>query len=107
MNEILIFCMADSPDLARRIGTHLVENRLAACANILPGVRSIYRWEGKICDEEETLVLIKSTAERFEEIRMAIKSIHSYQVPEIIAVSLAAGDAEYLSWLRRNVDLQP
>ena len=103
MSEILIMCTADTPDLAHRIGTKLVESRLAACVNILPGIRSIYRWEGKICNDGEVLLLIKSTAWRFEEIRAFIRGIHSYQVPEIIAVPITAGDADYLNWLRQNV----
>jgi periplasmic divalent cation tolerance protein len=102
MSEILVLCTADTPDLAQRIGSMLVESSLAACVSILPGIRSIYRWQGKICNEGEVLLLIKSTAGRFEEICASIRGIHSYQVPEIIAVPITAGDADYLNWLRQN-----
>lgn len=100
MNEILVLCTTDTPELARRIAQALVEAREAACVNIVPGLRSIYLWQGETCDEQECLLLIKSTAEEFEAVRARIRLLHTYKVPEIIAVPIAAGDPAYLAWLR-------
>jgi len=100
MAEILVLTTADSSELAARIATELVEAREAACVNIVPGVRSIYRWEGKVCDEQELLLVIKSTRDRFEAVRARIRQVHTYQVPEIVAVEVEAGDPDYLAWLR-------
>ncbi len=103
MNEILVVSTTDTLELARQIARALVEAREAACVNIVPGIRSIYRWEGKLCDDGEFLLLIKSSAERFEAIRDRIQQMHSYKVPEIIALPLADGDPAYLAWLRSSI----
>jgi len=100
MSEILVLTTADSPELAARIANALVEAREAACVNIVPGIRSIYRWEGKVCDEQELLLVIKSTRDRFEAVRARIRQVHTYQVPEVVAVDIEAGDPDYLAWLR-------
>jgi len=102
MNEILIMSTADSPELAGTIAGALVQAGEAACVNIISGVRSIYSWEGKLCDDKEVLLLVKSTMERFEAVRSTIRRVHTYQVPEIIAVPITAGDPDYLGWLRRQ-----
>ena len=99
MSEILVLCTAGTHDEAEKIAAALVENGEAACVNIVPGVRSIYRWEGKVCDTGEWLLLIKSTAGRFDAVRRRIHEMHSYELPEVIAVSIAAGDPDYLRWL--------
>jgi periplasmic divalent cation tolerance protein len=101
--EILVLTTADSAELAGRIAVALVEAREAACVNIVPGVRSIYRWEGKVCDDSEVLLVIKSTEERFEAVRERIRRTHTYQLPEVVAVRITAGDPEYLLWLRGQV----
>jgi len=103
MNAILILTTADSAELARRIANALVEAREAACVNILPGVRSIYRWEGKVCDEGEHLLIIKTAADRFEAVRSRIRELHTYQVPEAVAVPITGGDRNYLAWLFEQV----
>ena len=103
MNEIIIFCTVDSVELGEQIAAALVEEREAACVNIVSGVRSIYRWEGKLCIDAELLLVIKSVAEKFEAVRERIRRMHTYQVPEVIAVPIAAGDADYLQWLRASV----
>jgi uncharacterized protein involved in tolerance to divalent cations len=90
-------------DLARRIAVALVESGEAACANIVPEVRSIYRWEGKVCDESEHLIVIKTAAEKFELVRSRILSLHSYQVPEVLAIPVTAGDPAYLAWLKSSL----
>ncbi|MCL2877714.1 MAG: divalent-cation tolerance protein CutA [Acidobacteria bacterium] len=103
MNEIVVFCTVDSEELGEKIAAGLVENREAACVNIVSGVRSIYRWEGKLCRDAELLLIIKSVAEKFEAVRERIRRMHTYQVPEVIAVPITAGDADYLEWLRASV----
>ena len=102
MNEILVMSTTDTIELAQKIAHALLQSNEAACVNIMPGMRSIYRWEGKMCDESECLLLIKSTAEKFDAINCRIHELHTYQVPEVIAVSIAAGDSGYLDWLRSN-----
>jgi periplasmic divalent cation tolerance protein len=99
MNPIVVLTTTDSPELAQQIATALVEAGEAACVNIVPGIRSIYRWEGQLYDEGELLLVIKSRAERFEEVRSRIRQLHSYQVPEVIALPIKTGDPEYLHWL--------
>ncbi|HYK88231.1 MAG TPA: divalent-cation tolerance protein CutA [Acidobacteriota bacterium] len=99
MSALLIISSADSMSLAQRIANELVEAGEAACVNIVPGIRSIYRWEGKLCDEAELLLLIKSSADRFDAVRSRIRQLHTYQLPEIIAVPIAAGDPDYLRWI--------
>jgi periplasmic divalent cation tolerance protein len=103
MNEIVILTTVDSIELGRKIAGALVDAGLAACVNIVPGLRSIYRWQGKTCDEEELLLLIKTTAERFEDVRGRIRDLHTYQVPEIISLPVCGGDRDYISWLRDQV----
>ena len=98
--EIVVFVTAPSEEEATRISRSLVEAGLVACANVLPRVRSIFRWEGKVTEEQESLIVLKTRSRLFKELAMAIKNMHSYSVPEIIAISIAQGSAEYLSWIR-------
>jgi periplasmic divalent cation tolerance protein len=102
MSEIVVLSTADTLELAKKIASLLIEEGEAACVNIVPGVHSIYRWEGKISEDVEFLLLIKSKAEKFESIRSTICRIHTYQTPEVIALPITAGDANYLDWLRKN-----
>jgi periplasmic divalent cation tolerance protein len=88
---------------ARRIAHALVERRLAACVNVVPGVLSVYRWKGAVEQESEHLLLIKTRAERLEELREALVALHPYDVPELIAVRIEAGHAPYLAWLDESV----
>ena len=95
----LIYCTCPDQKTAERIARHLVSDKLAACVNILPGVSSIYEWQGQIETAQEHLLLIKSQASRYTAIETAIKTLHPYQLPEIIAVAIARGSAEYLKWI--------
>ncbi len=104
MSEILILTTVGRPELGEKIASVLVEEGLAACVTMLPHARSFYRWEGRLCDEPEYLLLVKTAGERFEAVRRRIRELHSYQVPEIIAVPIAAGDRDYLAWLHQQVD---
>ncbi len=95
----LVISTTDSIELAQNIAAALVEAGEAACVNVIPGIRSVYRWEGKLCSEVEFLMLIKTSDERFEAVRRRIRQLHTYQLPEIIAVPIVDGDREYLDWL--------
>jgi periplasmic divalent cation tolerance protein len=94
---ILVTCGSEEEALS--IARTLVEERLAACVNLVSPVRSIYRWEGKIWDEEEWLLIIKTQRQRFEELEEKVKSLHSYAVPEIIGLPIVEGSSSYLEWL--------
>lgn len=102
MAAIVVIVTASNEDEAAKIGRALVDERLAACANIVPKIRSIYRWEGKVQDEPEALMLIKTTTERFELLTARVKELHSYSVPEIIALPIGAGSSDYLSWIEES-----
>lgn len=95
-----VYVTAADADEARRIGRALVEERLAACANILPGHTAIYRWEGRLEEAQETAFVAKTTADRFEALRARIRALHSYTLPAILALPAATGDAEFLDWVR-------
>jgi periplasmic divalent cation tolerance protein len=97
--SVVIFVTASSSAEARRIGHALVEEKLVACANIVPGIRSIYHWQGKICDEPEILMVLKTRSGRVQKIIKRVRSLHSYTVPEIIVLPIAAGSKEYLRWI--------
>ncbi len=98
--EIIVLISASSQEEASKIGRALVEAELAACVNVLPNIRSIFRWEGKVTEEPEVLLLVKTRANLFNEVARQVKGMHSYQVPEIIAISIGRGWPEYLSWIR-------
>ena len=102
-DKILVLSTASSKEEARKIGRALVERLLAACVNIVPQVGSIYRWEGEVEEAEEWLLIIKTTRSAFERVRDAIKELHSYDVPECVAVSIESGSLEYLNWLGESV----
>jgi periplasmic divalent cation tolerance protein len=99
---IVVLMTAPNGDVAAQIARPLIEEGLVACVNIVPGLRSIYRWEGKLCDEAEVLCLCKTRASLFEMVRDRIASLHPYSVPEIIAVPLAQGSAAYLAWVAQS-----
>jgi periplasmic divalent cation tolerance protein len=99
MSRLLVLCTVGKVEDAEWIGREVVEQRLAACVNVLPPIASIYRWKGEVERNEEILMLIKTTRERFEALREAILSMHSYELPEIIALDITAGSAPYLAWL--------
>lgn len=96
---LIIFCTTATEEEAAVLGRTLVEEGLAACANIIPQIRSIYRWKEEIWDERETLIIIKSREDLFEKIRSRIRELHSYEVPEITAVKVDNGDAAYVQWI--------
>lgn len=95
----LILCTCPDAEVAERIAGELVGLRLAACVNILPGITSIYAWQGRIESAQEHLLLIKSHSSRYAAIEAAIHASHPYEVPEIVAVPLERGSAAYLQWI--------
>jgi periplasmic divalent cation tolerance protein len=99
---VLITCGSEAE--AAKIANSLVEERLAACVNIMSPVRSIYRWEGRICDEKEWMLIIKTQKRRFEDLEKKVKSLHSYSVPEIVALPIVEGSGPYLKWLEEMTE---
>lgn len=101
--RILVLSTVAKPEDADRIARELVEQRLAACVNVVAGVSSLYRWKGKVERDEERLLLIKTRAERFESLREALLALHPYELPELIVLPIEAGHEPYLSWLDESV----
>lgn len=99
MKILLVHCTCPDRDHAERIARTLVEERLAACVNLLPGLRSIYRWQGMVESADETLLLIKTAADRFDALQARLRALHPYELPEIVAVEIAAGLPPYLDWI--------
>jgi periplasmic divalent cation tolerance protein len=103
----IVLSTAGSEQEARKIAQSLVERRLAACVNIVPQIESVYRWQGKVESSREWLLIIKTTAERFADVRAAIAELHSYDVPECIAIKVEEGGREYLEWIGESVGADP
>ena len=99
MDYCVVLVTVSSETEAKAIARALVEERLAACANIIPGLTSIYRWEGNICEDRELLLLLKTQGQKVAALRERIGHLHSYAVPEVIALPIAEGSARYLEWL--------
>jgi len=97
---IIIYCTVPDTATGERIAQRLVEYRLAACVNLLPGATSVYRWKGRVEKETESLLMIKARAADYKSVEAAIRSQHPYELPEIIAVPVSNGLAEYLDWVR-------
>jgi periplasmic divalent cation tolerance protein len=98
-DELIIFVTAPNEDDARRIAEALVNERLAACVNIISGVESIYHWQGQIERDRELLLIIKSITGRYTELEQRVKELHSYTTPEVIAFKIERGAASYLDWI--------
>jgi periplasmic divalent cation tolerance protein len=99
---VSVYMTASSPAEAEKIARALVEEKLAACVNIFPGVRSVYRWEGKLAVENETVLIAKSRATLFPKLGALVKSLHSYSCPCIVAEQIVAGSRPYLDWLAQE-----
>jgi periplasmic divalent cation tolerance protein len=103
--KVAVFVTAPDEENAARIGRALVDERLAACANIIRGIRSIYIWKEEIFDEPECLLLIKTVADNFTPIEKRVRELHPYEVPEIVAVRISEGSKPYLDWIEKNTRL--
>ncbi|HKY05732.1 MAG TPA: divalent-cation tolerance protein CutA [Blastocatellia bacterium] len=103
-NELIVFVTASNADEAGRIAESVVSDRLAACVNLVPGVESVYRWEGKVTRDAEILLVIKTTDERYPDLERRVKELHSYSTPEVISFRVEKGSADYLKWLRESTE---
>ena len=99
MSRLVVLCTVGKVEDAEWMAREVVERHLAACVNVLPPMTSVYRWKGEIERNEEVLMVIKTTADRFDALREAILSMHNYDLPEVIAIQITAGHAPYLAWL--------
>ncbi len=100
MEDIVVFITAPNEDEAAKIARAIVEARLAGCVNIVKGIRSIYSWQGKIEDEPEVLMVVKTQRHLFDALSREVKRLHSYTVPEIIAIPIVEGSVDYMNWLK-------
>jgi periplasmic divalent cation tolerance protein len=99
MAVLVVFSTFPSPDKAAEVARILVSEQLCACVNLVGPVRSIYRWKGELCDEAETLAVIKTTRDRFDAMKARLVELHPYEVAEVIAMPVEAGHAPYLAWV--------
>ncbi|SRR5579871_252209 len=102
-DKVVVLVTTSGVKEARKIATVLVDKRLAACVNVLPGIRSYYRWDGGVHNDEEILLVIKSSRPRFDALRKAIESVHSYKVPEILCLPIVEGADPYMNWLEESL----
>ena len=103
-DAIMVFMTASNGEEAARLAEMLVGAHLAACVQILPEMESVYRWQGKVERAPEVLLLAKTTRSKFEELEREVRALHSYDTPEIIAVSVVAGSMPYLEWIKHATD---
>jgi periplasmic divalent cation tolerance protein len=101
---IAVLVTAGSGEEAERIARTLVEERLAACVNVVSGVRSLYRWEGRVAEDTEHLLVIKSRRELLPRLEQRVRELHSYSVPEVVALEVIGGSRSYLEWLFRETE---
>lgn len=105
MSDQVILALTTCPDeaSAQSVATVLVQERLAACVNRVSGLRSTYIWDARLQDEAEILLIIKTTAARLDELQVRLKSLHPYELPELLAIAVAGGNERYLDWVRMGV----
>lgn len=96
---LVVLCTCPDRETGARIARHLVDEHLAACVNVVPGILSIYTWEGTRHEDEEVLLVIKTRAERFQSVQETVRTLHPYELPEIIAVEIKDGLRPYLDWI--------
>ena len=101
-NHLLVLCTCPGNTVAAEISTALIDLKLAACVNRVPGVKSWYRWRDRMEQDEEVLLLIKTTRSRFAEVESAIRRLHPNELPEVIGVSITAGSEAYLNWVTES-----
>jgi len=102
-DKIVVLSTCGSQGEARKLARELVEERVAACVNVVPGVLSVYRWQGKIEEDAEWLLVIKTRRALFDRLRAVIEEAHSYDVPELIALTVVDGSSSYLEWMDREL----
>jgi len=104
MRAIVVVTTVGTEEQAYLIAREIVARRQAACVNVVPGIRSIYRWKGKICKDGELLLIIKTLEEEFEGVAATIRELHSYELPEILSFSVTQGEQRFLEWIAGSVD---
>ncbi|MBC7104475.1 MAG: divalent-cation tolerance protein CutA [Firmicutes bacterium] len=97
---VLIYITAQDREQALELARALVAERLVACANVVPQIFSFYWWEGRLCEEQEALILAKTTAEKCQEVVARVRELHTYQVPAVLCLPVAGGNADFLEWVR-------
>jgi len=102
-DAVVVLVTAPTAEKAAEIARAVVEEKLAACGNVLPGLRSIYRWKGEVQEDAEVLLLLKTQRKRFEDLRDRILALHPYEVPEVLALPVEAGSDAYLDWIARSM----
>ncbi len=102
MSTVVIFCTAGSKEEAETIAADLVRTKTAACCSILSGINSIYFWEGEVCSDSEYLLIIKTSEKALDAVTERIGRLHSYDLPEIIAMPIVGGSDEYIKWVENN-----
>ncbi|MFZ4790443.1 MAG: divalent-cation tolerance protein CutA [Candidatus Competibacteraceae bacterium] len=102
---LVVYCTCPDQGVAERIAEAVVAERLAACVNLIPGVTSVYRWEGQLQRDAEWLLIIKTRSAVYPQLEARIRQLHPYQVPEIIALPIQAGSAAYLDWIAANTGM--
>jgi len=102
-DKIVVLCTCASPEEGERLARALVAGRLAACVNVVPGMRSFYRWKGEIEAADECLLVIKSSRDLFAALSIAIEKLHPYEIPEVLALPIVEGSGNYLNWLAVNL----
>ncbi|HYO13961.1 MAG TPA: divalent-cation tolerance protein CutA [Thermoanaerobaculia bacterium] len=104
MRAIVVVTTVGTEEQAYTIAREIVARRQAACVNIVPGIRSIYRWKGKICKDGELLLIIKTLEDEFEGVTATIRELHSYELPEILTFNVGRGEQRFLDWIASSVD---
>jgi periplasmic divalent cation tolerance protein len=105
--HVVCFVTIDDPEKAAAIARAIVERRLAACVNIIPEIRSIYFWDGRLCDESERLLVMKTRSDLYDELERAVIELHPYQTPEIICLEISRGLPDYLQWINETTGVRP
>lgn len=98
----LVVLVTSPKDIAESLATTLVAEHLAACVNVVPGVTSIFFWEGKVCQEAEVLLIIKTNQSSWNQLMLRVKELHAYDIPEIVSLPIAAGFQPYLDWINKS-----
>lgn len=104
MGAVLVFTTVGTEEEANLISREIIARRQAACVNIVPGIRSVYRWKGKICHDGELLLVIKTMEEEYESVAETIQEFHKYELPEILVVAVSRGDERFLEWIGDCLD---
>lgn len=104
MRAIVVVTTVGTEEQANQIAGELVARRHAACVNVLPGIRSTYRWKGKICRDGELLLIVKTLAEELEAVELTIRELHNYELPEILSFDVSYGEKGFLDWIRSSID---